>query len=297
MYRPSQRSVLLHVHLFKNAGSSIDWALRRSFGRAFAEFADASTVYRGGMSGLEKLLAENPGVRAASSHGMPFDPAQQPPFGCIWILMLRDPLDRVGSMYTFHANQSPTCNRGACLANEGSISDYVRWGLSSEAGIEIRNFQTRYVAGARRRSIPVRQKHLEKAFDALLHESVIYGLVERFDESMVLFEERLRPVFPGIDLSYVIRNRGRRGSLEERKTKLRRALGDDMYKRLTFSNGFDIELHKRLLASHNRMTDGVVDFDAKLAEFRARCARRFKLFWYWRDKIGAAKRAASGWAK
>jgi hypothetical protein len=32
-----KRTILMHCHFFKNAGTSIDWALRRGFGAAFHE--------------------------------------------------------------------------------------------------------------------------------------------------------------------------------------------------------------------------------------------------------------------
>ena len=31
------KQVILHGHIFKNAGTTLDWALKRSFGKAFVD--------------------------------------------------------------------------------------------------------------------------------------------------------------------------------------------------------------------------------------------------------------------
>ena len=34
------RNVILHYHLFKNAGSTLDWSLQRQFGAGFVDHRD-----------------------------------------------------------------------------------------------------------------------------------------------------------------------------------------------------------------------------------------------------------------
>lgn len=288
-----QRPVLLHAHLFKNAGSTIDWALRRSFGRSFAEYADDRAMQRGGMPCLMQFLARNVKTRVLSSHCMPIEPSAAPGSNLFWIVMLRDPLDRIGSVYTFDALKRSRHALRARMAAETDIRGYVQWALSPDAPTVIKNFQTRYLAGARSRSIGVGREHLRAALDVLSAERVAFGMVERFDESMVVFEERLRPVFPEIDLSYVVRNYRRDGLLEKRKTALQRELGDDLYQRAVADNVYDIELHNWLSEEHRLLTRELPDFDAKLAEFRARCGRRRKMLWALRDKIASFKHKIS----
>ena len=47
MHREMERHVLLHAHMFKNAGTSLDASLRQSFGAAFVDHRDDESMRLG----------------------------------------------------------------------------------------------------------------------------------------------------------------------------------------------------------------------------------------------------------
>lgn len=98
---PAQRFVILHYHVFKNGGSTIEAILEREFGGGFATLhgPHASSTLDG--RDLERFLRRNPGVTAVSSHHLRYPkPAIRHTviFDC---LFLRHPLERLDSLYRY----------------------------------------------------------------------------------------------------------------------------------------------------------------------------------------------------
>ena len=52
------RHVILHGHIFKNAGTSFDWSLERSFGEAFVDHREDKLMREGRDKHLEAFLTE-----------------------------------------------------------------------------------------------------------------------------------------------------------------------------------------------------------------------------------------------
>jgi len=101
------------------------------------------------------------------------------------------------------------------------------------------------------------------------------GIVEKFDESMVLFEETLRKYFSNIDLSYAPQNVGQKvgESKEARLAWLEAEIGRETYELLVQKNKHDIELYDNMREEFQRRVDSVDDFSTKLESFKARCLK------------------------
>ena len=71
----SRRGVIIHYHLFKNAGTSVDAILRRNFGEGWA-----SREYppRSDGEAAREFLASNPHIAALSSHTLLLPPPEIP---------------------------------------------------------------------------------------------------------------------------------------------------------------------------------------------------------------------------
>jgi hypothetical protein len=135
--------VLIHFHIYKNAGSSIDRLLAESFGDAWTTFEDPShdiiDCHR-----LRRLLAARPGLRAVSSHRFR---APLPCRSARPMVMLRHPVDRARSIYHF-ARRDPTQHDHA-VARNGSFADYVEHYLpQKDAGVVIRDYQVVHLSDA-----------------------------------------------------------------------------------------------------------------------------------------------------
>src|ERR1700761_6255924 len=62
------RPTLIHFHIFKNAGSSIDHSLHKTFGDRWTTFEVSDVPGSFGPQSLESFLAKRPGIQAVSSH-------------------------------------------------------------------------------------------------------------------------------------------------------------------------------------------------------------------------------------
>lgn len=115
----SARFLLVHYHLFKNAGSSVDAILRANFAERWraAEFPAAPATQ---LPLVAQLLAEDRELTALSSHTLRLPPGRIPGAAAIPIVFLRHPLDRLKSAHNFERMQEAD-TRGARLARQHDL--------------------------------------------------------------------------------------------------------------------------------------------------------------------------------
>ena len=241
---PNERLVIVHNHVFKNAGSSIDWALKRNFGDGFFDHRDDLNM-RTGAGYVATFLRDHPHVSALSTHHLRPPLPEMDRVRFMTIMMLRHPLERVTSVYRFERQQKPADTLGAKFARSHTLRQYVLWRMQPDVPPTIRNFHIfRSLPGPFSWKNDIGPRELAQA-RAYIDSVELLGLVERFDESMVLFESSLRPVCPTIDLSYRIQNVGQNPaeSLAERIEMLRAQIGEAAFALLADRNQSDLELY------------------------------------------------------
>ncbi len=270
----AMRTVLIHCHLFKNAGSTLDWSLRRYFGDRFVEHTDDAQMWTS-PAYLGWYLSKNEDLCAVSSHHVPFPMPVLEGVRLLPVVMLRHPIDRVGSVYTFEVKQEAS-GPGAVNAKKMTFPQYVRWRMEPTAGATIRNFQTRRCCGRR---FKVGDHVTEQDFEVArrrLQSMPLMGLVDRYEESMVLFEHVLQPVYPDINLAYVKQNvaEGRRGTLEERVQHVCDRLGSEVSAILIEENKWDLALYEEAKTLMSKRVGAIPEFDKNFTKFRKRCRRR-----------------------
>jgi len=263
------RFVIVHYHIFKNAGSTIESILEREFPGRFASLhGPAREVVLNG-NHLAEFLEENPAVSALTSHHLCYPkPAirQTVLFDCCF---LRHPLDRVQSLYSYLRkieSGDPLCQ----LAHRKSPADFVKCLLDRSPHL-ISDVQVHRLANGGAFTRPASEMDLERATRVVL-EMAIPGVTDMFDESLVAAEYFLNPAFPGIRLGYVRQNVSGRLDLDpvERENELRRLWGATPYEQLARLNEFDLELYRKAQKEVGRRLAMVPKFDQRLAEFRSR---------------------------
>lgn len=197
-----RRQVLVHAHLFKNAGTTLDFSLKRSFGEGFCDHRDDDGMKRGATY-LAPWLRRHPQIKALSSHWVTPPLPRSPFFLCHCLVMLRDPIERALSVYQFERRQQGVDTPGSRRAKELDFSGYMAWQLQPMPGPVVKDYQTRICSGDYLGNNP--QLRMRQALGWLQALPVV-GLVGHYDESMVLFEQALRPRFPTLDLSYLPQN-------------------------------------------------------------------------------------------
>ncbi|MGR3732958.1 sulfotransferase family 2 domain-containing protein, partial [Pseudophaeobacter sp.] len=140
----STRTVILHYHLFKNAGTSLDQILKRNFGDRWVtrEFS-----MKGGDNSaqLADWIREEKDAVAFSTHTGAGPVPEIEGVRVVSVMLLRDPIVRIRSAYQFERKQCAD-TLGARLAKEVDFETYVRTRLEMPHDRQCRNFHTHRLA-------------------------------------------------------------------------------------------------------------------------------------------------------
>lgn len=296
----SSTLVIVHCHIFKNAGSTFDWSLRRQFGERMMEHKGAN----GTVLTAEDLkrIVEGGSVRAVSSHAvhLPLPVIEnvelQP------ALFLRHPIERVYSVYAFERRQKDD-TPGSRQAKKLAFGDYVSWRLDSSSPAVIRNYQTRYCAGFLGHGGESVSPELHRRAESFIEGVLLLGVVDAYDTSMVLFERVLRDRIGAVDLRYIrqnvssgawtygpIRLRGvlarlgtgmawnsfQRGAggdprPEKRAEWVLESLDPEVADALLAANSHDMALYRRAKELVRSRGDAMQEIKQEMAQFLARC--------------------------
>jgi len=184
----NSRTIILHYHLFKNAGTSIDSILQNNFGDQWItkEFKNLNN----NTAEVTNWILDNPEAIAFSSHTMNGPVPKIDGVKIISIAMLRNPIKRIISAYKFERMQNSE-TWGAQLAKQLSFEDYCVTRLQEEGDTQCRNFQTARLSTLR----PGSQPKVQRAIEALNDLSVV-GIVEDFNNSLRAIACKILEDFP-----------------------------------------------------------------------------------------------------
>ena len=269
---PHDRFVLVHHHIFKNAGSTIDFALRRSFGEAFATVHGAHDDARLFADDIVAVVRAEPGLKALSSHHVRHPKPVARGFEFLDLCLVRHPLSRARSLYTYGRRIGATSwlgNLAMAHDERGFIAHLVEHAPHTFA-----DAQTRLLVHGGMFDRALGQRDLAAA-QALVDGMAVPGVVECLDEALVTAEYYLRPCFPELDFAYTPQNVSAPGgappTLETVDDACRAAWGESLYAAMVALNATDLQLHAYTQAEVRRRLATVPDAAARLAAFRARC--------------------------
>jgi hypothetical protein len=250
------RFVILHYHIFKNAGSTVEDILDHSFGDRFGRLDTPSDAGLIGNPELLRYLDDRPQLRAFSSHQIRYPVPEAPGYFFFDICFLRDPLDRVRSFYDYFRQRPNPGDPMSALANSGSLGDFVA-GSIAEHSLFIRNNQVNLLACAGDSDEP-NEADLELATRRMLATSFL-GVVDCFEQSAAAGTEALHAAFPELDCARppVNVSRGLQGTVADRTGALRDACRPEVYEELLRITALDRELVDRARAEVLRRLKGV----------------------------------------
>ncbi len=270
------RYIIIHNHLFKNAGSSIDWALQHCFADDFIDHRDDKKMIKWGDSYLTSFFHKNRSLKAFSTHHLRLPLPDVDSINFIIIMMFRHPIERVLSVYNFEKKQKYSDTLGAVYARDHSLREYVEWRLRPDVPPSIRNFHIKKCLDWRNfPRFPLTDADVVEVKRRVDHQ-LLFGAVDMFDESMALMEKQFRPFFPNIDLSYVKQNvnAGNVQSFDQKLTYLEAELGQDVMRSLLEHNKEDMRLYKYARATLLGRIAAVDNFQELLGNFNERCGLR-----------------------
>lgn len=245
----STRQVIVHYHIFKNAGSTVDHLLQNNFGKAWLAFDGQQAHSRISPEELARFIQEHPETKAVSSHNAILPPPNIPGVTVAPIVFLRHPIDRVRSIYDFERHQGLTSgpvSRGADHASRLSFEDYIQWRLDLTQNGVTHNYHTTWLLQHLRfNRHEIQQQDYDQAL-ILLAELPFFGLVERFDDSLTLMSGYLKTLGIDLRLDYQVKNSSKHVSkpIEERLASMRDKTDASTWEKIISRNNWDLKLYE-----------------------------------------------------
>lgn len=266
------RHIILHYHFFKNAGSTLARSLERNFAERFVSFDTAS--YNGRIHPLELLAFTNahPQILAISSHHLRPPAPKQNEAQFHEMLLLRDPLDRLGSMYAFYRRATVTPDPLTQEAKRRTLREFFLYLVDYQPNL-VSNAQVNLIANGGAQ-IPD-EGDAEKA-RVLLYDIPSLGVADKFDHFALTAEHYLRRFFPQLDLSYVPENAtpGRKDTLPDRLRALKSECGTSLFNKLQELNRLDTALVHAAREELQRRVEQTGLREIHFREFRRRIANQ-----------------------
>lgn len=165
------RKILAFVHINKAAGTTLTHVLRINFFMRHVDVQALSKPFEGVFEpvDMKKIIIINPFVRSIAGHAVkPFSDLSDAYPAIRYITLLRDPIQRTISHYQYSIEKH--------RANF-SFDDYLEMPASL-------NRQTQAIAGS---------EDISLAKKIILRRFLLVGIVEKFDEFLILLKKKLEP--------------------------------------------------------------------------------------------------------
>lgn len=238
------RTVILHYHLFKNAGSSLDASFKAWLGEhqwATKEFPGHLNQNR---NQVRQWIIDNPDVVCFSSHSAHLPPPQIDGVKIIPVIFIRHPLDRILSAYEFEKKQGAD-TLGSVIARNTSLSGYIDIFLSQDNWNQLSNFHCHRLS----RYFELPDKSLVERALMAVNALPFIGVVENYAASVAILEAYLKENgLPNASLKTksVNRNAGRALTLSMRLENIRNTVGVDVYEKLLEKNKGDFQVYEKV---------------------------------------------------
>ena len=179
----SEADTVIFLHIHKAAGTTLHRIIERQYTPAAIWSFDEQHDFQE----FQALsVAEKAQIRMLRGH-MIFGLHEMMPNPCTYFTLLRDPGERVISFYNYIRRNPHHYHSEMIASQELSLGEY----LETKTSTMMNNGQTRMLAGARQYDFPVGEctdELLEAAKRNLRDWFAVVGLVERFDETLLLLQ-------------------------------------------------------------------------------------------------------------
>ncbi|MGI9600833.1 MAG: hypothetical protein ACR2QE_03040 [Acidimicrobiales bacterium] len=246
--------MILHIHLFKNAGTSIERVLRDNFGEGWKAFDKDELGASVTDDDVAAMRAAEPGMVALSTHQFTPPLGDSIPGGVYPLLALRSPLTRLRSVYEFDRKRGPV-TPAAEIAGANEFPEYVDEMIRLNHPAVI-NAQVRQLSGAKRmraegKKVPPVEELMHQAWDFV--SSLPYvGLVEAFDDARAAWQRDIQQFWPDFTFFAARENvtKAAVASMVEENKNLRKVLGNKRAMAFNMANAPEWKLYHRAASKH-----------------------------------------------
>lgn len=237
------RNIIVHYHIFKNAGSSVDQLLRKNFGSNWTAFDGETPGSIISSDELAKTIESQPQTVAFSSHQI-VPPLPRVDANVYPIVFLRDPIDRIKSAYLFEWKKQLGLEEP-----KGTFEEFVKLKFTYKRKSSIEEFQTIRLSNVSVDTFDSEavsdDEMLERACNFISGLSFV-GIVDDFDRSNALLESYLGAAFPDFRVSDVQANVLQDITLAQsvKRQRIREELGDELFETIVDRNRLDEGLYQ-----------------------------------------------------
>ncbi len=263
----TQPQTLIFLHIPKAGGTTLRRIIEKQFpvSSRFRIYQDTKTP----LERFRKLAPENKRrIRCICGH-MPFGLHRELEQPATYITMLRNPVSRIIAQYYYAKTHHRNYLYPIVTSKNMSLKEFVSSGISAE----LDNGQVRFISGTIPEELladfkPVTREILDLAKANLNNYFSSVGIIEAFDESLLLMRRRL-----GWDnVFYVRRN-------VTRKNPERDKIPKDVMRLIERHNEYDLELYEFVKKKQKEEIGSLGDsFRDKLEDFRRRNKRFSKVY-------------------
>ena len=253
--RNERRRVVIHHHIFKNAGSSVDAALSDVLGNKWQSYDPPADDKILKSTDLEYFLESNPELLAISTHQgrAPYD--LEGSFDTLELSLVRNPIGRALSIWKYErwpARQASISSEITRQAGLLSFEEFILWCVARRTPVApFSNYQVRMLSGlgcdpdAKWYYSKVTYGDLNRANEYIARIGCV-GVVERFARSIERFNQRLETFLPGIELRNYRAN-SNEDSRESGEEEARHLLSKGTYELLLSANALDFALYNQVV--------------------------------------------------
>ena len=265
-----KKPLLVHFHIMKNAGGTVEWILEKNFGKNFAmtqyEISKEKTFP---LTVLLDYLGQSSEIKAFSSQMIRYPLPSSPLYDFLPIIFIRHPIDRAFSLYYFFKRKEGNA-QGSLQEKKLNLSEFIQWVLyKSNYPRLIKNGHLQFLSD---KTLNSRDERIESAIERIKNCPFL-GVVDRFDESMVIAEENLGKYFKNLDLAYVKQHiaNNRSDRISDRIETEKRMVAKDIMEDLIKKNEIDFKLYSIGNNELDRRMEKIDGFQEKLLNFQNRC--------------------------
>ncbi|BBL75937.1 sulfotransferase family 2 domain-containing protein [Methylomagnum ishizawai] len=253
----AKRKVILHYHIFKNAGTSVDRMLEQSYGNCWLNYDKSESGEKISAFEMEAFILDHPDVVAFSSHQV-VPPLPSSKFLKVFpIIVLRHPIDRAYSAYLFEWQKQQ--GNGIPI---GKFSDYVAEKFQFFRKNAIEDFQTFHLANQDYcNTSAFLSEGLRKDEEALksarqfIAQVGYFGIVDCYAESLKLFKKVLFADFPDLIFNEYHENmlQDKELTICDKVSYIRGLLDETSYTSLVMRNQLDLRLYEYSLGLFSKI--------------------------------------------
>ena len=252
------RCVILHYHIFKNAGSTVEDILANTFFEQFARYDTPNFDDVLSQDEIVAYLERDQSLKAFSSHQIRYPMPEKAGYLFFDWCVLRSPVERLRSTYQYFRKKPFAGEPASDLANQFGPGEFVAR-MVRDYPYRINDVQVNLLANGNNDE-PPGERDLARAIERMRGIALL-GVVDCFNQSLIAGQYFLRPVFPSLAVGQQAANVS-----DGKGVKFAEACAPEVYAELQRINALDTRLLELARKEVRRRFALVPDGAARLAE-------------------------------